>query len=188
MIIVCLLRLIGSTLILRYPLLGGFLAIALDYVDMRILEYFQHGDLSNYQSLDKLLDLYYLSLEAYIAYKWKNNLARFTALFLFIYRLIGTLIFEYTKIEPLLMVFPNLFEYFFMAYLLHLKFFRKDLFIKPMVIVYVMIILLLIKLPHEYLLHVNTTNPWSENKYIQMILNPDYIEKKAVEALDNVTP
>src|SRR5689334_17394959 len=102
MILVLLIRVLGSSLILKYPLWGGLLAIVLDYFDMNLLQYLQSGDLSNYQAFDKILDLYYLSLEAYIAYKWKETNIRVSAIVLFVYRLIGILIFELTHNEPIL--------------------------------------------------------------------------------------
>ncbi len=188
MLVVVLTRLLGSSLILKYPLFGGLLAILLDYFDIRLLQIFQSGDLSNYQALDKGLDLYYLALEAYVAYKWRENRVRATAIVLFSYRIVGTLLFEITQNESLLVIFPNIFEYFYLACLVLQKLLKKTVNLKLSYLIILIVLLSLIKIPHEYLLHINKTHPWTKNKYIQMMLNPDYIEQAAAQTLNKVTP
>jgi hypothetical protein len=187
MLLVVLLRILGSSIILKYPLFGAILAIILDYHDHRLLYFMQNGDWSNYQSLDKLLDLFYLSLEAYIVYHWKNRLARLYALVLFLYRLAGLIIFEITRVEAVLVIFPNVFEYFFLFYLVLSKFLKKELFTRPAILLTLVFILTFLKVPHEYLLHINTTQPWSKNKYVKELLNPDFIEEKTVETFNKIT-
>jgi hypothetical protein len=188
MLIVVLFRLLLSTAILKYPLFGGLCAVILDYHDMRILQYFQSGDLSNYQFLDKLLDLFYLSLEAYVAYNWKNLFARKVAIILFLYRLAGIAIFEITHVEAILVFFPNVFEYFYLVYLLSLKVVKKEFFFKPAALIVTVVILTLAKIPHEYLLHINTTQPWAQNVYVQMIFNPDFVQNTAAKAIEKIQP
>ena len=69
------------------------------------------------QAYDKALDNYYLAI-AYMATmrNWKNNAAIRVGQFLFIYRLVGATLFELTHWRALLLIFPNTFEYFFIAY------------------------------------------------------------------------
>jgi hypothetical protein len=170
MIEVVIVRVIFALLIFSLPLFGGILAIVIDYFDLQILSYFNHGDLSQYQQLDKLLDLLYLAIEAYVVLSWKNKSARNTALILFFWRLLGVLLFEYYQYKPLLVVFPNVFEFWFLTYLSSLYLFKKDHFQELKVTICVVLLLLIPKLLHEYFLHINTAHPWSQNKYIQIIL------------------
>lgn len=167
---VVLLRLGLSTLILKFPLAGGVIAICLDYFDLQLLYLFDQRELGRYQSLDKTLDLYYLALEAYVVSNWRNLLVKYTALLLFLGRLVGSVLFVITQEGVILMIFPNVFEPFFLIYLIQLQVFRRDLLTSFKQIALLILFLLIPKLIHEYLLHVNTTYPWSENKYVKLIL------------------
>lgn len=167
--IIAAIRLLIPLSILRFPILGAILAILLDYYDFELLRFLGKGDLTYYQDLDKSLDLYYLSLEAYISTRWANRLARYTALLLFSYRLIGFLLFLTLRNPMLLVIFPNLFEFFYLFYLLFKRIFKKDPVLSFRGLLIILLILLIPKLIHEYFLHVNTAQSWNENKYIQMI-------------------
>ena len=82
---------------------------------MPILNEDQVGFGDNYQRFDKWLDMYYLTIEAYITFSWRNKLARNAAVALFIFRFLGIGIFEVTgeQFRQLIFFFPNLFENFF---------------------------------------------------------------------------
>lgn len=179
-----LIRVIGSFVILRYPILGGFLAIGLDYVDMEIIRFFENGDLSSYQSLDKILDLFYLTMELLVVFSWQNKIAKNSAVVLYLYRFIGIILFEVTQNKLMLVIFPNIFEYFFLIYLILLKL-KKDIFFKPVAVFCFIILLAFPKLFHEYLLHINTTHPWTKNKYVSRIIDPDFIETAKTEVKKN---
>ena len=70
-----------------------------------------------YPSVDKALDIYYLSI-AYLSTmrNWTSRPAFRIARFLFYYRLVGVALFEVTDERLMLLLFPNTFEYFFIAY------------------------------------------------------------------------
>ena len=105
------LRLIVPLLIFRSPLVGGVLAMLLDGADVIIVEQFGPGGMgSKYHQLDKYLDIYYLSMEAYVSLTWTELRPRLTSIGLFLYRLVGVVLFELTGIRLLLFIFPNLFE------------------------------------------------------------------------------
>jgi hypothetical protein len=177
MLWVIFIRLLGPTIIWRYPLFGSLLAIVLDYFDLNILTYLEPNSLDKYQYLDKILDFYYLGFEAYFAlFFWKNIIAKSTALTLFLDRSIGVILFALTGYEPILVLFPNVFEYFFIFYLLQLKLFKKDHLQSLKKSILIVILLAMPKIAHEYLLHVNTTHPWSENYYVKKITDPDFIK------------
>ena len=101
----------------RFPLPAMLAALVIDGVDQSIFQTFTNLDLAGYQSYDKALDVYYLSI-AYIATlrNWTNFTAFGVSYFLYYYRLIGVVLFELTQLRWLLLVFPNTFEYFFDFY------------------------------------------------------------------------
>jgi hypothetical protein len=98
--------------------------------------------------------------------------------FLFYWRLVGVVLFELTQLRPLLLIFPNTFEYFFIFYeAVRLRWDPKRL-TKRFVIGAAAAIWIFIKLPQEYWIHiaqldttdfikqdifgVPTDTPWSE--------------------------
>lgn len=160
-IIVIALRIIVPLLILWRPLAGGIVAMLLDAFDVVIVEFFGPGGMGDhYHSIDKLLDTYYLSLEMWMALKWTERLPRITALVLFVYRLIGVVVFEFTGWRPTMFVFPNLFENWFLFVLIRNQFFpgiRLDTWRR---IGFWLFLLYIPKVFQEYLLHVAQAQPW----------------------------
>lgn len=155
------LRLVVPLLILRRPLLGGVVAMLLDGADVIIVEQISDGGMGQrYHLIDKYLDLYYLGLEAFVSRRWTEPMARQTSLILFAYRLLGVLLFEATQSRRLLIYFPNLFENWFLFYLLKKHFapqLRLDSWRK---ILFWLAVLAIPKLAQEYLLHVRRAQPW----------------------------
>jgi hypothetical protein len=112
-------RLLVPLLIPRYPLVI-VAALALDGVDNGLLSGLTEVDLSAdgpYQSWDKALDIYYLSI-AYLSTmrNWTSRPAFRIGQFLFYYRLVGNVLFELLQSRAMLLLFPNTFEFFFIAY------------------------------------------------------------------------
>ncbi len=133
----------------------------LDGVDVIIVEQISSGGMgSRYQSLDKYLDLYYLSLEAFVSRRWSDHLARQTSLALFAYRLVGVLLFEVTQARRLLIFFPNLFENWFLFYLLRNRFAAGIGMGTWPRIAFWLAVLAVPKFAQEYLLHVRRAQPW----------------------------
>ena len=85
-LIVILIRLIVPLTILRYPLFGAILSILLDSLDWHTLMYIDPSLTEHYQAPDKILDIYYLSLEAYVVSKWNSFKLRTITLGFFMYR------------------------------------------------------------------------------------------------------
>lgn len=156
---VILARLLVPLLIPRFPLPAIIAALVIDGVDQTIFQRFTNLDLAGYQSYDKALDIYYLMI-AYMATmrNWDNLFAVKIARFLFIFRLIGVALFEltYTGDGPrwMMLIFPNVFEYFFIFYeTIRLRWDPAKLSNK--VFIYgVAFIWLFIKLPQEYWIHI----------------------------------
>jgi hypothetical protein len=110
-------RLLVPLFIPRFPLPAIIAALLLDAVDQTVFQIFTDLNLDNYQGYDKALDVYYLTI-AYLSTlrNWTNLTAVSVGRFLLFYRLVGVLLFELFDVRALLLIFPNTFEYFFIAY------------------------------------------------------------------------
>jgi hypothetical protein len=156
------LRLVVPLLILKKPLAGGVIAMLLDALDVVIVEFFGPGGMGDhYHTIDKLLDIYYLSLAAWVSWNWTEQIPRLIAVGLFAYRVVGVAAFEVTGWRPLLFIFPNLFENWFLFVLIVWKWFpgvKLDTWKRCLTW---LAILYIPKLAQEYLLHVAQAQPWS---------------------------
>ncbi len=103
-------------LIPRFPLPALIACLVLDAVDQTVFQSFGF-DPPGYQGYDKAMDNFYLAM-AYLATlrNWTSLGAVRIGRGLFFYRLVGVVVFELTGWRPLLLLFPNTFEYFFIAY------------------------------------------------------------------------
>lgn len=139
----------------RYPLPGVLACLILDGIDQTIFQLFTDLPLEGYQSYDKSLDIYYLSITYLSTLRnWSNLYAFKLDRFLFYYRLVGVAIFELTQLRPILLIFPNTFEYFFIFYeAVRLKW-DPNVLTKRKLITAAAIIWVFIKIPQEYWIHV----------------------------------
>ncbi len=114
--VVVLVRLVVPLFIPRFPLPAILAALVADAVDHSVFQALTDLDLGAYQIYDKGLDVYYLTV-AYISTirNWGGGHAFVVGRFLWYWRLVGVALFEYTEARWLLVVFPNTFEYFFIA-------------------------------------------------------------------------
>ncbi len=144
-------RLLTPVAILRWPLGGTAAAIAADTIDILIFNIFGFPDFIEYQQIDKILDSYYMALDLVVAQRWAG-LPRATASALFAYRMIGVAVFEITDARAILLVFPNVFEPFFLlnAWLVR---FRPAYVLTPRRAAMWLAVFLVPKLAQEYLLH-----------------------------------
>ena len=109
-------RLLVPLAIPRYPLPAILAALVLDAVDYTVIRDWTSLSMEEYQGFDKALDIYYLTI-AYISTlrNWTNLFAFKLSRFLFYWRLVGLVLFELTQLRPLLLIFTNAFEYFFIC-------------------------------------------------------------------------
>jgi hypothetical protein len=147
-------RFLVPLLIPRFPLPGIIAALVLDAVDQTVFQLLGY-DPPGYQGYDKAMDVYYLAV-AYLATlrNWTSGPALQVARFLYFYRLIGVVAFELSGWRPMLLLFPNTFEYFFIAYeLVRLRRnpARYDLRFWVLVAGGIWV---LVKLPQEWWIHV----------------------------------
>jgi hypothetical protein len=144
-------RLLVPLLILRWPLWGGIAAIVADNLDVVLASLIEWGGIWNYHRLDKLLDSYYLTVMAAVALRWDTP-ARETSLVLYVFRLIGVILFETTGIRKFLFFFPAVFETFFLFNAARLQFFSQYALTTPR-LVFWLIVVSIPKLVQEYFIH-----------------------------------
>lgn len=106
-------RIAGSLPVLRWPLAGGLLAILVDLSDLLLRDVLDLGGIPDYQSFDKWMDQVYLACFLIVALRWSGP-ERAIAVALYVYRLVGFVAFEVTGQRDLLLVFPNVFEPWFL--------------------------------------------------------------------------
>jgi hypothetical protein len=164
--IVIALRLVLPLSILRWPLAGGLLAMAIDAFDVVLVEGLarvfgespEFGPL--YPQIDKWLDTYYLSLELVVTRRWTDALLRRTALVLFAWRIAGVVLFELTSIRQVLVVFPNLFENFYLYVLIMARVAPRLVPRTARQLVLVLVVLYIPKAIQEWVLHAEQLRPW----------------------------
>jgi|SRR5215203_3212510 len=114
---VVLIRFFLPLLIPKFPLPAILGCLVMDAADQSIFQAFTDDPLPGYQAYDKALDVYYLAIAYFSTMRnWRDPIAFEVARFLYVYRLIGVTLFELLGHRWLLLVFPNTFEYFFIAY------------------------------------------------------------------------
>jgi hypothetical protein len=163
----------------RYPLPGIVASLVLDSADQTIFQQFTSLPLEGYQGYDKALDIYHLTI-AYVSTQrnWVNPFALQVGRFLFYWRLVGVALFELTHLRPLLFIFPNTFEYFFIFHEAYRLRWDPQRMTRKLLVGAAAFIWMVIKLPQEYWLHIaqaDTTDwiktslfsvpadtPWSE--------------------------
>ncbi|MEX0749531.1 MAG: hypothetical protein WD359_01880 [Dehalococcoidia bacterium] len=154
-------RLVVPLLIFRHPLAGGIAALIADAIDVVLISVMQLGDFGgHYHTTDKLLDSYYLAIEWTVAFGWDSPWARWPALVLFPYRIIGVALFETTGERVMLFIFPNMFGNWWLYCLLVARFFPSIYPRSLRTTAVPMLLLLIPKMAQEYVLHYREAQPW----------------------------
>jgi hypothetical protein len=110
--VIAAIRVLGSLLVFRWAFAGALTAIAVDLSDLFLRAYLDLGGVSNYQAFDKWLDQVYMAAFLAVAWRW-GGLPRAVAVWLYAFRLAGFAAFEVTGERGLLILFPNVFEFWF---------------------------------------------------------------------------
>lgn len=149
------LRLIVPLWIPKLPLPSIIACLVIDGVDQTIFQTWTDIDLTGYQSYDKALDVYYLTI-AYLSTmrNWDNAIAFNASRFLLYYRLVGVMLFEFLSARAVLLIFPNTFEYFFIFVEALRTRWRSAHMSRSLVLGAVAGIWIVIKLPQEYWIHI----------------------------------
>ncbi len=166
-----LLRLIPTFIIFKYNILGSFLFFLMDANDYDfIVANSDSFNINTYQIWDKFFDQYYLTLQFIIVLKqWKKGTFKKTAIYLYIYRLIGVIAFEVTQLRIIFVFFMNIFEYFF-DIVLFVKKLSKNVKNELKASLIIVAILIPIKLYQELFLHSNLDLQFNPSKILQGII------------------
>tara|TARA_A100001037_G_scaffold58428_1_gene50567 strand:+ start:722 stop:1336 length:615 start_codon:yes stop_codon:yes gene_type:complete len=150
-IVIGLIRIAGSLPVLRWAFAGALIAIVVDFSDLFWMGFLDLGGLKNYQSFDKFADLVYMFAFIWVANKWTGS-DRSIALWLFGFRMIGLVAFEITEARPVLLMFPNVFEFWFVFVALRKHYYPRYEMTRDSVIRWFAAISVL-KLGQEWVLH-----------------------------------
>jgi hypothetical protein len=107
-------RVLGSLGVLRWAFVGALLAIAIDFSDLFLKNLLDLGGLKDYQRFDKVGDLVYMGCFLWVSRRWTGP-AKTWAAWLFGFRMIGLALFESTEARWVLLAFPNVFEFWYVA-------------------------------------------------------------------------
>jgi hypothetical protein len=113
-VVIGLVRIIGSLAVLRWAFVGALIAIAVDFSDLFLMNLLDFGGLRDYQRFDKIADLVYMSAFLWVSRRWVGP-AKDWALALFVFRMVGLVSFEATQARWLLFAFANVFEFWYVA-------------------------------------------------------------------------
>jgi hypothetical protein len=152
---VVLIRFLLPLLIPRFPLPAILGCLVVDAADQSIFQSFTDDPLPGYQTYDKALDVFYLAIAYFSTMRnWRDPVAFEVARFLYIYRLVGVTLFELFHHRWLLLVFPNTFEYFFIAYEAVRTRWNPLRLTATAVVTMAAVIWVFIKLPQEWWIHI----------------------------------
>jgi hypothetical protein len=112
-VVIAVYRIVGSLPVLRWPFAGALLSIAVDLFDLLLIGLLGWEGIADYQSLDKYLDQVQLALFLVVALRRWSGPERRIAVALYVYRMVGFVAFELTGNRPILLLFPNVFEFWF---------------------------------------------------------------------------
>lgn len=165
---IILVRIVVSLAIVRFPLVCGLLSVWLDGIDWQVNFLHTQNLHATYDLIDKSLDLLTYMVEAFvIARSWKAGTVKTAGLSLFWYRALGNVLFIVSGNPIILVLFPNVFEGFFL-FILCCGFILKREPAIPNLMVYASIVLLAIpKIVQEYTMHIVTPSDW---RFIRIVL------------------
>lgn len=113
-LVIAAIRIAGSLPVLRWALAGGILAVLIDLSDLLLRDTLDLGGVGDYQRLDKVLDQVYQATFLVAALRWRG-VERDVAIVSYAWRLLGFVAFELVGDRALLLLFPNVFEFWFLA-------------------------------------------------------------------------
>ena len=152
-IIIIIFRFIGSFAVFIHPFYGAISVILIDFSDLILMNFLKLGGVSNYQTLDKILDLTYMITFLIILLRF-NKKERYIGYSLFVYRIIGVIIYEIYQSRLILFIFPNFFEVWIIG-ISALNLFKTHSRLTKKNIYFLIIPLFVLKIFQEYILHIN---------------------------------
>jgi hypothetical protein len=149
--LIALYRVVGSLPALRWPLAGGLLAIFVDLTDLYWMNVLDLGGIPDYQMFDKLADQVYLAVFLIVALRWTGP-ERTISVALYVFRIAGFVLFELSGQRAVLLLFPNVFEFWFLL-IAALHHFRPAMAWTRLQLAPVLVTLLALKEVQEWALH-----------------------------------
>ena len=149
-LIISAVRIFASLIVFKFNFFGAILVILIDFSDLFMMNLITLGGVRNYQFLDKFLDLFYIAYFLIISLRWEK-LLRNISILLFVFRILGFVLFEFFQNRLILFIFPNVFEFWFLG--ITLLFLLKSNITNRKIII-VLVITTLLKMIQEYILHV----------------------------------
>ena len=151
-------RIGGSLFVLRWPFWGAIAAVVCDLCDLLLFDMFVvfagWSGFTGYQTFDKWADQVYIAAFLIVALRDFAPLPRKIALALYLFRLVGFVAFESgLASREALFLFPNLFEFWFVAVAFTMRFRPTFVWARQRATV-VLAVLLAGKLVQEWALHV----------------------------------
>lgn len=113
-VVIGLVRVIGSLGVLRWAFAGALFAVAVDFSDLFLKNLLDLGGLKDYQRFDKIADLVYMGCFLWVSRRWRGP-AKTWSLALITFRLAGLVTFELSGARWVLLAFPNVFEFWYIA-------------------------------------------------------------------------
>ena len=150
-VIILVARFIGSLPVLRWAFAGALIAILVDFSDLFMMNLIDLGGLRDYQSFDKLADIFYISSFMLVALRWPS-MQRNVALVLFVFRIAGIGVFELIGWRGVLLFFPNVFDFWFLL-VAGLMRFKPTYQMNSRRLVFWIVALFVLKVIQEYILH-----------------------------------
>ncbi|MEO8697138.1 MAG: hypothetical protein ABI658_26755 [Acidimicrobiales bacterium] len=148
-------RFVLPLLVFRFPLPAIIACLIIDAADQTIFHAISGAPLSGYQTYDKALDIHYLTIAYFSTMRnWRHEYAFRWSRFLFVYRLVGVFLFELLDRRWVLFVFPNTFEFAFVAFEGIRTRWDPVRLSRRAIVWSVATIWVLIKLPQEWWIHV----------------------------------
>ena len=114
-IIIASARVAGSLPVLQWAFVGALLAILVDFSDLFMMNLIDLGGLGDYQTFDKWADQVYMLTFLWVAVRQWDGPGKTIAIWLFAFRVAGFSIFTLTEARWVLLVFPNVFEFWFVV-------------------------------------------------------------------------
>ena len=151
LLIIAMTRLLGALPVLRWPFYGGLLALVIDQSDLLLMNLIHLGGIGDYQTFDKVLDQAYLLTFLIVALRWRG-LPRSVAVGLFVFRFVGFVAFETFEERWILLVFPNLFESWFLVMAGRVQF-NLEARLAGLPLAALLLAMLALKMFQEYALH-----------------------------------
>ena len=159
-IFVTVFRLVIPVSILKWPLGGMIASTIADALDVVVAGAIGLGEFADYTSTDKLLDSYLLAFMALSSFKWENRMARYTCLTVYAYHMAGVALLLLTQQRWLLFVFPSVVEFFWLYHTVTSRWFSLLEVRNVRRLAVILVVLVALKLPQEYVLHVMEFGPW----------------------------